>query len=119
MCDLCFAKARSVVFKRKLALRVVDGEAAKAVRICEFAERAKLRVRERRLQFKFYFEERHTQIIAEIQNRERQLRVKDRKVRVELREVVLCSPMKVEAEKFACFQNSCGALDLNRGWGYK
>ena len=68
MCDLSFAQARSVVFKRKLALGVVDGEAAKAVCICEFAERAKLRMRERRLQFKFHFEERHTQIIAEIQN---------------------------------------------------
>ena len=43
---------------------LVNCEAAKAVSVCEFSERAKLRVGERGLQFKFGFEERHTEIIA-------------------------------------------------------
>jgi hypothetical protein len=65
MGHLCFAKARSVVFERKLAFGVVDGEAAEAVGVGEFAERAELRVSKSRLQFKSCFEECHRKSIAE------------------------------------------------------
>ncbi len=62
---LGFAKARSVIFKRELQLGIVDGETAKAVSVREFTERAQLCMSERRLQFKFGFEERHGKSIAE------------------------------------------------------
>jgi len=62
--DLCFTEARSVVFEREMELRVVNGETAEAVGVGKFSERAKLCVRERRLQFKFCFKECHVQIIA-------------------------------------------------------
>ena len=64
VCDLGFAEARSVVFKRELPLAVVDRKAAKAVGVCEFSKRPELFVGERRLQFKFGFKECHAEIIA-------------------------------------------------------
>lgn len=64
VCDLCFTEARSVVFEREMELGVVNGETAEAVGVGKFSERAKLRVRERRLQFKFCFKECHVEIIA-------------------------------------------------------
>jgi len=59
VCDLGFAEARGVVFERDVKLGFVDLEAAEAVSIGEFAERAELLVGERRLEFEFGFEERH------------------------------------------------------------
>ena len=64
VCNLCFTEARSVVFEREMELGVVNGETAEAVGVGKFSERAKLRMRERRLQFKFCFKECHAEIIA-------------------------------------------------------
>ena len=64
MCDLGFAKAGGVVFEREMTLGVVDLEAAEAVGVGEFGERAKLVVRQGRLEFEFSLEECHGGIIA-------------------------------------------------------
>ena len=64
VCDLGFAEAGGVVFERDVELGVVDLEAAKAVGVGEFAERAELIVGEGRLEFKFGFEKCHVRSIA-------------------------------------------------------
>ena len=64
MRHLCFAQARSVVFKRQLLFRFVNAEAAQAIGVRELAEMAQLVFRERRLQFVGNFDEGHAGIIA-------------------------------------------------------
>ncbi len=64
VCDLGFAEAGGVVFEREMSLGVVEMEAAKAIGVGEFSERAKLVVGQGRLEFEFGFEECHRGIIA-------------------------------------------------------
>ena len=64
MRHLCFAQARSVVFKRQLLFRFVNTEAAEAIGVRELAEMAQLVFREWRLQFVSDFHECHAVIIA-------------------------------------------------------
>ena len=66
VCDLSDAQPRGVIFKGKMKLGIVELEAAEAVRVCEFAERAELIVGERGLEFEFGFEKRHKRSIAKI-----------------------------------------------------
>ena len=64
VCDLGFAEAGSVVFEGNVKFGFIELEAAEAVGVGEFAERAELVVSERRLEFEFGLEERHGEIIA-------------------------------------------------------
>ena len=64
VCDLGFAEAGGVVFKGDVELGVVDLEAAEAIGVGEFTERAELIVGEGRLEFEFGFEKCHGEIIA-------------------------------------------------------
>ena len=64
MSDLGLAQSRSIVFDGDVVIGFVDGKAAQAVGVCEFAEFAELLVAERGLRLIDDFKKCHGGIIA-------------------------------------------------------